>query len=249
MTTNSTPMELEQFNNMAHDWWDLHGPCKALHQMNPVRLAYIQQHAPLRGQKVLDVGCGGGILSEAMAKAGAEVTALELANEVIAVARAHAQSQGLKIDYQMEPVEAHAATHPGQYDVVTCLEMLEHVPEPASVIRAIHTLLKPDGIAFFSTLNRHPMAFIQAIVGAEYVLKLLPKGTHSYRHFIKPSELDAELQAAGLKTKHIQGMGYNPLTEQFYLKTDVSVNYLMCALKYSDQYLHSILVPSTSVSM
>ena len=231
MSTNSNPVELQQFNKMAQDWWDLHGPCKPLHQMNPVRLAYIEQHAALRGQKVLDVGCGGGILAEAMTRAGAHVTALELADEVIAVARAHALQQGLTIDYQMEPVEEHADKHPGQYDVITCLEMLEHVPEPASVIKAIQSLLKPDGVAFFSTINRHPMAFIQAIVGAEYVLRLLPKGTHSYRHFIKPSELDAALREAGLDVKHVQGMGYNPLTERFYLKNDVSVNYLMCALR------------------
>lgn len=227
MTTNVHPHELQQFNQMAQDWWSPTGPCKPLHLMNPVRLAYIQQHASLAGKRVLDVGCGGGILSEAMAKAGASVTALELADEVIGVARRHATEQGLAIDYRLESVEAHATTHAGTYDVITCLEMLEHVPEPASIIQAIHTLLKPTGIAVFSTLNRHPMAFIQAIVGAEYVLNMLPKGTHSYRQFIKPSELDAVLKAAGLTTTHIQGIAYNPLTEQFSLTTRVNVNYMM----------------------
>jgi 2-polyprenyl-6-hydroxyphenyl methylase/3-demethylubiquinone-9 3-methyltransferase len=225
--TNSNPLELEQFNHMAQDWWNPAGSCKPLHLMNPLRLAYIQQHAPLSGRQILDVGCGGGILSEAMAKAGGQVTALELADQVIDVARRHAASCGLTIDYRLETVEAHAKSHPARYDVITCLEMLEHVPEPASVIQAVRQLLKPGGKAFFSTLNRHPMAFIQAIVGAEYVLKMLPKGTHSYRHFIKPSELDAALREAGLEIKHIQGLGYNPLTEAFYLTPRVHVNYLV----------------------
>lgn len=178
---------------------------------------------------MLDVGCGGGILSEAMAKAGAQVTALELAGDVMHIAREHAASSGLMIDYRLESVEDHAAAQSATYDVITCLEMLEHVPDPASVIKSIRTLLKPGGRAIFSTINRHPMAFIQAIVGAEYVLNMLPKGTHSYRHFIKPSELDNTLREAGLATQHIQGMGYNPLTEGFYLTSRVHVNYLLTA--------------------
>lgn len=228
---NSNPKELAQFNAMADDWWNPLGSSKPLHQMNPVRLAYIQQHAPLAGLRVLDVGCGGGILSEAMAQAGAQVTGLELAADVLNVARTHAEGQSLSIRYLLESVEAHAQAYAGQYDVITCLEMLEHVPDPNSVIHAIHALLKPTGKAFFSTLNRHPMAFLQAIVGAEYVMKILPKGTHSYRQFIKPSELDAALREAGLQTVHIQGVGYNPLTEQFSLTDRVWVNYLVMATR------------------
>lgn len=226
---NSSPHELDNFNAMAHAWWDLHGPCKPLHQLNPIRLDYIQQHVNLKDKKVLDVGCGGGILSEAMAKAGAQVTGLELASEVIKIAQEHAQSSGLSINYVQTPVEDYALLHPHAFDVITCLEMLEHVPDPQAVIKAIAHLLKPGGKAFFSTINRHPMAFIQAIVGAEYVLKLLPKGTHTYAQFIKPSELDDMLQMAGMSLKHIQGLTYQPLTQVFSLSQNTSVNYLLVA--------------------
>jgi 2-polyprenyl-6-hydroxyphenyl methylase/3-demethylubiquinone-9 3-methyltransferase len=222
---NANQHELDNFNAMARDWWDLNGPCKPLHQLNPLRLDYIQQHAPLKGKKVLDVGCGGGILSEAMAKAGAQVTGLELASEVIQVAREHAQASGLNIDYVQCPVEDYP--HPHEFDVITCLEMLEHVPDPQAIVKAMAGLLKPGGKLILSTLNRHPMSFIQAIVGAEYVLKMLPKGTHSYAQFIKPSEMDALVSQAGLKLQHIQGLAYNPLSQCFSLSDKTWVNYLV----------------------
>jgi 2-polyprenyl-6-hydroxyphenyl methylase / 3-demethylubiquinone-9 3-methyltransferase len=225
--SNANQHELDNFNAMAHEWWNPDGPCKPLHQLNPLRLDYIQQHAPLKNMKVLDVGCGGGILSEAMSRAGATVTGLELASEVIAVARSHATISGLKIDYVQEPVEAYALAHPHAFDIITCLEMLEHVPDPQAVVTAIASLLKPGGKVFFSTLNRHPMSFIQAIVGAEYVLGLLPKGTHSYGQFIKPSEMDALVSQAGLSLKHIQGVAYNPLTQVFSLSDKPWVNYIV----------------------
>jgi 2-polyprenyl-6-hydroxyphenyl methylase/3-demethylubiquinone-9 3-methyltransferase len=218
---------------MAQGWWDPQGPCKPLHQLNPLRLDVIQQHISLKGQKILDVGCGGGILTESLAKAGAQVIGLELAGEVIEVARAHALSSGLKIEYIQTPVEDYAQANPGQFDLITCLEMLEHVPDPQMIITAIANLLKPGGKAFFSTLNRKPMAFVQAIVGAEYVLKMLPKGTHSYAQFLKPSELDALLQNAALSLKFIQGLVYNPLSGCFSLSHNTDVNYLVLAQKLS----------------
>jgi 2-polyprenyl-6-hydroxyphenyl methylase/3-demethylubiquinone-9 3-methyltransferase len=224
---NVNPHELDNFNAMAKDWWDPQGPCKPLHQLNPLRLAYIQQHSALQGKKVLDVGCGGGILSEALARAGAQVTGLELASEVIEVARAHAQASGLTVDYQQTPVEDYAAAHPQGFDLITCLEMLEHVPDPQSIVTAIARLLKPGGKVFFSTINRHPMAFIQAIVGAEYVLKVLPKGTHQYAQFLKPSEIDALLHATPLSIRHIQGVVYHPLTQSFSLSDKTWVNYMV----------------------
>lgn len=223
---NFSQQELNNFNAMAQSWWDLQGPCKPLHQLNPLRLDYIQSHASLKGKSVLDVGCGGGILTEAMARAGAQVTGLELADDVIAVARAHAKEAELNIDYAQIPVEAYA--HAG-FDVITCLEMLEHVPSPQAIVTAIAGLLKPGGVAFFSTINRHPMAFVQAIVGAEYVLKMLPAGTHSYAKFIKPSEMDEWVTQAGLSLKHIQGVAYNPITQGFTLSERTNVNYMvMC---------------------
>lgn len=223
--------ELNTFNSMANTWWDLNGPCKPLHQLNPVRMDYLCSQTQLKGKTILDVGCGGGIFSEAMAKAGAQVTGLELALQVIDCARAHAQDSDLSIDYQNVLVEDYAQMHPGRFDVITCMEMLEHVPDPASILKACGQLLKPEGLLILSTLNRHPMAFLQAIIGAEYVLGLLPKGTHTYSQFIKPSELDPLLTDAGLEIKDIRGLSYNPLTQVFKLSNNISVNYLMCAQK------------------
>jgi 2-polyprenyl-6-hydroxyphenyl methylase/3-demethylubiquinone-9 3-methyltransferase len=223
--------ELDAFNAMAQSWWDPQGPCKPLHQLNPVRMHYIQSQTSLEGKFILDVGCGGGILSEAMAKAGGQVTGLELAPQVIDIARQHAEKSDLSIDYQSQLVEDYAQIHPGRFDVLTCMEMLEHVPDPASIIRACGQLLKPSGLLVLSTLNRHPMAFIQAIIGAEYVLKLLPKGTHTYGQFIRPSELDPLLREAGLEIQDIRGLSYNPLTQAFKLSNNISVNYLMSARK------------------
>jgi 2-polyprenyl-6-hydroxyphenyl methylase/3-demethylubiquinone-9 3-methyltransferase len=233
--SNFTEEELNNFNAMAHDWWDLNGPCKPLHQLNPLRLDYIQSHAPLAGKKVLDVGCGGGILSEAMAKAGAQVTGLELASEVITVAQNHAQASGLAIEYVQTPVEDYALSHPHAFDVITCMEMLEHVPSPQAIVEAIASLLKPGGLAFFSTINRHPMSFIQAIVGAEYVLKILPKGTHRYAQFIKPSEMDAFMTQAGLHLKNIQGLAYNPLTQNFSYSGCTQVNYMVVTTSFPNR--------------
>lgn len=223
--------ELDIFGAMAEHWWDPQGPCKPLHQLNPVRMGYIRSQTPIERKDILDVGCGGGILSEALAKAGAQVTGLEPAPQVIDIARTHALSSGLTIDYQNELIEDYAQSYPERFDVITCMEMLEHVPDPASVIQACATLLKPGGLLIVSTLNRHPMAFVQAIIGAEYILKLLPKGTHSYSQFIKPSELDPLLSGAGLYIKHIQGVTYRPLTQSFELSNNVSVNYVMTANK------------------
>ncbi len=228
---NVAQHELDKFDAMAQHWWDPAGPCKPLHLLNPLRYRYIQEQVSLTDKQVLDVGCGGGLLAEAMSKGGAMVTGLELADKVRKVAQQHAEDASLAITYLGETIEAHAKKHPAQYDVLTCLEMLEHVPEPESIIAACAKLLKPGGTAVFSTLNRHPMAFIQGIAGAEYVLKLLPKGTHSYREFIKPSELDAMLENHGLKSNDIRGMQYNPLREQFTLGGKTWVNYLLTASK------------------
>lgn len=219
--------ELNTFDSMAPDWWNPQGPCKPLHLLNPVRLSYLLSQTRLTGKEVLDVGCGGGLLSEAMSKAGAKVTGLELAPQVLDIARHHACDAGLEIDYQNTLVEDYAQMHPGRFDVITCMEMLEHVPDPASIVQACHRLLKPGGLILLSTLNRHPMAFIQAIIGAEYLLNLLPKGTHHYRQFIKPSELDVLLGERGFSFKHIQGVSYYPLREYFCLTPSVSVNYMV----------------------
>jgi 2-polyprenyl-6-hydroxyphenyl methylase/3-demethylubiquinone-9 3-methyltransferase len=224
--SNFDPTEIKKFDTMATKWWDKKGPCRPLHELNPIRLEYIQHYVPLTGQNILDVGCGGGILSESLAKQGAHVTGIDLSPQVLAVAQQHAQTQQLDISYQHFAVETLAIQQPATFDVVTCFELLEHVPDPLSVINACAQLVKPSGNLFFSTINRHPKAYLLAIFGAEYVLKLLPKGTHDYQKFIKPSELAFWLRAAELNLEGLRGIGYQPFTRQFYLNDDINVNYL-----------------------
>ncbi|GAB3513380.1 bifunctional 2-polyprenyl-6-hydroxyphenol methylase/3-demethylubiquinol 3-O-methyltransferase UbiG [Pseudoxanthomonas daejeonensis] len=226
--------ELDKFAALANRWWDPDGPQRALHVLNPVRLNYVKQRlapAALAGQRVLDVGCGGGLLSEALARAGAQVTALDLAPELVKVARLHTLESGVQVDYQVKAVEVLAAERPGSFDAITCMEMLEHVPDPASIIAACATLLRPGGRLFLSTLNRTPAAFALAIVGAEYVARLLPKGTHRYAEFIKPSELAAWLREAGLQIEDVSGLFYDPLRQRASLSKRTEVNYLACAVK------------------
>jgi 2-polyprenyl-6-hydroxyphenyl methylase/3-demethylubiquinone-9 3-methyltransferase len=230
--TNADQAELAKFSALAARWWDPDSEFKPLHAINPLRLDWIRQTAgSLAGKRILDVGCGGGILAESMAAEGAEVTGIDLAEKSLKVARLHGLESGVKVEYRAVPVEQLADEQPGRYDIVTCMEMLEHVPDPGSVVRACSTLVKPDGWVFFSTLNRNPESFMFAIVGAEYLLRLLPRGTHSYENFIKPSELAASVRAAGLETVKIAGMTYNPLTQVYALGTDASVNYLMATRK------------------
>lgn len=220
--------EIAKFEALADRWWDPDGEFKPLHEINPLRLDFIDARAGLAGRKVIDVGCGGGILSESMAHRGAEVTGIDLGEAPLAVARQHAQQAGVEVDYQRVSVEEMAAQHAGEFDVVTCLEMLEHVPDPASVVRACMQLVKPGGQVFFSTINRNPKAYALAIIGAEYVMGMLPKGTHDYSRFIRPSELAGWCRAAGLEVCEQTGMTYHPLTRRFRLSPrDVSVNYLM----------------------
>ncbi len=228
---NVNPAETAKFDRLASRWWDPDGESRPLHDLNPVRLGYVAGRVALKGARALDVGCGGGLLSEAMARSGADVTAIDLAPGVLDVARLHLHESGLVVDYREIAVEALAGQMPGAFDVVTCMEMLEHVPDPASVIRACATLLKPGGTLFLSTLNRTPLAFGAAIVGAEHVLRLLPRGTHHYAQFIKPSEIASALRAAGLVLDGLSGIAYNPLTRRAWLTGSVAVNYLACATK------------------
>ena len=228
---NARQSELDKFAALASRWWDPNGPQRALHALNPVRLAWVAERATLPGARVLDVGCGGGLLSEALAKAGADVVALDLAPELIQVARLHGLEAGTRVEYREQSVESLAAEQPGTFDVVTCMEMLEHVPDPQSILDACATLLRPGGQLFASTLNRTPAAFGLAIVGAEYVAGLLPKGTHQYRDFIKPSELARGMRAAGLDVRDISGILYEPWKHAARLTTRTDVNYLMQAGK------------------
>lgn len=221
--------ELDRFGALANRWWDADGPQKALHALNPPRLAYVAARVPLAGARVLDVGCGGGLLSEALAQAGAAVTAIDLAPDLVRIARLHGLESGVTVDYRVQSVEALAAEAPGSFDAVTCMEMLEHVPDPAAIVQACATLLKPGGRLFVSTLNRTPAAFALAIVGAEYVARLLPKGTHQYRDFIRPSELAAWMRAAGLAAEDVSGLMYEPWRNAARLTSRTDVNYLACA--------------------
>ncbi len=227
---NFDPAELAKFSALAHRWWDPQSEFRPLHEINPLRLAHLERLAGgLDGKRVLDVGCGGGILAEAMADRGARVTGIDLAEKPLKVAMLHRLESGRAVDYRLVSAEQMAAEEPGAFDVVTCMEMLEHVPEPASVVRACAELAKPGGWVFFSTINRNAKSFAFAIVGAEYVLKLLPRGTHEYARFIRPSELAGHCRAAGLAVVDLTGMTYNPLTKVYALGRDVDVNYLMGA--------------------
>ena len=228
---NFNQAEIDKFNALAQRWWDENGPQKALHALNAPRLQYVADRIALHGARVLDVGCGGGLLSEAMAKAGAEVTGIDLAPELLKVARLHGLESGVKVDYRQQSVEDLAEQAPATFDAITCMEMLEHVPDPAAILAACATLLKPGGKLFVSTLNRTPAAFALAIVGAEYVARLLPKGTHHYRDFIKPSELAAWLRAAGLQLQDVSGLLYEPWRNTARLTSRTDVNYLVCAVK------------------
>jgi 2-polyprenyl-6-hydroxyphenyl methylase/3-demethylubiquinone-9 3-methyltransferase len=232
---NADPAELRKFESIASRWWDPTSEFRPLHEINPLRLAYVDERASLEGKAVLDVGCGGGILAESMAARGARVTGIDLGGANIEVARLHLLESGLEVDYREVAVEQLAAESPASFDVVTCMEMLEHVPDPASVIAACGRLVKPGGLVFLSTINRNPKAYLYAVVGAEYVLGVLPKGTHDYAKFIRPSELGTWLRAAGLELEDMTGLTYNPLTGIYALDgDDVSVNYMACARRPLD---------------
>jgi 2-polyprenyl-6-hydroxyphenyl methylase/3-demethylubiquinone-9 3-methyltransferase len=223
---NVDPAEIAKFSELAHRWWDPHSEFRPLHEINPLRLAWIDARGKLAGKRVLDVGCGGGILAEAMAQLGASVTGLDMAEKPLKVAQLHLMESRLPVEYLLSSPEAHAAAHAQAYDVLTCMEMLEHVPDPSSTVAACAQLVKPGGQVFFSTINRNPKSYLFAVIGAEYLLKLLPRGTHDYARFIKPSELAAWCRASGLRVIELIGMTYNPLTRAYRLGTDCDVNYL-----------------------
>ncbi len=227
---NVDPAEIEKFQSIASRWWDLESEFKPLHEINPLRVDYIERQADGFGDKrVVDIGCGGGILAEAMAQRGAQVTGIDMAEQSLKVARLHLHESQLNIDYQLSTAEAFAEDNAGQFDIVTCLEMLEHVPHPEAIIDAAARLLKPGGRLFLSTLNRNPKSFGLAIIGAEYLLGMLPRGTHQYSRFIKPSEMATQLRANGLRVRDISGISYNPLTRSYKLGRDIDVNYLVTA--------------------
>ena len=234
MSTNVDPAELQKFSDLAHRWWDTNSEFKPLHDINPLRLDWIDARSPLLNQRVLDVGCGGGILSEGMAARGAQVTGIDLSEKALGVARLHLFESGLDVDYQHISAEAFAEAHAGEFDIVTCLEMLEHVPDPASTVAACATLVNPGGAVHFSTLNRTPNPWLFAVVGAEYVLNLLPKGTHEYARFIKPSELSRACRDANLDIVELTGMHYNPLTQIYSLGGNTDVNYLLHTIRSND---------------
>ena len=230
---NADPIELDKFGELAHRWWDPNSEFKPLHDINPLRLDWIDRTIGLAGKRVLDVGCGGGLLSEGMATRGAIVTGIDLSEKPLGVAKLHLLETGQKVDYRKIAVEELAEEMPGAFDAVTCLEMLEHVPNPASVVSACARLVKPGGQVFFSTLNRNPKAYLLAVIGAEYVLQMLPKGTHDYAKFIKPSELARWAKTTGLEPAELLGMSYNPVTQKYSLNQDTSVNYLMRATRHA----------------
>ncbi|OGR04793.1 MAG: bifunctional 3-demethylubiquinol 3-O-methyltransferase/2-polyprenyl-6-hydroxyphenol methylase [Deltaproteobacteria bacterium RIFOXYD12_FULL_53_23] len=230
--SNADPVEIEKFSQLAHKWWDPHSEFKPLHEINPLRLNYIDRFAGLAGKTVLDVGCGGGILSESMAGLNANVTGIDLSDKALQVAKLHLLESGKQVNYRKIAVEDMAVECPGTFDIVTCLEMLEHVPNPDSVVAACARLVKPGGWVFFSTLNRNPKSYLFAVIGAEYVLNMLPRGTHDYAKFIKPSELAQSCRNAGLNVTDLIGMSYNPLSKVYSLGKDTDVNYMMaCRLE------------------
>lgn len=228
---NVDPLEIEKFSELAHRWWDPRAEFKPLHDINPLRLDYIDGIAGLRGKRVLDVGCGGGILAESMAARGAEVTGIDLADKPLKVAQLHLLESGMAVDYRLVAPEALAAEMPGRFDIVTCMELLEHVPEPARTVEACAALAKPQGQVFFSTIGRNLKAYLLAVIGAEYLLNLLPRGTHDYAKFIRPSELSGMCRGAGLEVARITGMTYNPLTKAYALGPDADVNYILHATR------------------
>lgn len=228
-TTNADPAELQKFGELAHRWWDPNAEFKTLHDINPLRLGWIDERAALAGKKVLDVGCGGGILAESMAASGAQVSGIDLSEQALSVARLHLYESGHAVDYRLTSAEQLATELPGHFDVVTCMELLEHVPDPASTVAACAQLVKPGGELFFSTVNRNLKAYLLVILGAEYVLNMLPRGTHDYAKFIKPSELAQHCRAAGIEIREIAGMSYQPLSKTYHLSADTSVNYLVHA--------------------
>jgi 2-polyprenyl-6-hydroxyphenyl methylase/3-demethylubiquinone-9 3-methyltransferase len=227
MTANIDPQEIATFNAQAENWWDPKGSFQSLHAINPLRLKFITDITPLADKRIIDIGCGGGILAEGMAKQGADVTGIDMGEQTLKAAQTHAEQQQLKISYEQITVEEKAKQSKKKFDIITCMEMLEHVPDPVSIINACAKLVKADGHIFFSTINRNAKAYLFAILGAEYCLKLLPKGTHSYEKFIKPSELSAWLRSANLQTKQMAGIGYNPLTKHYSLNQTTDVNYLL----------------------
>ncbi len=231
---NVDPAEIDKFEELASRWWDPESEFKPLHEINPLRLEYINGIAPLQGKKVLDVGCGGGLLSEGMAQLGAEVCGIDMGEAPLEVARLHLLESELEIDYRQITVEQLAEEQPGDYDIITCMEMLEHVPDPSSIIYACAKLVRPGGQLFFSTLNRNPKSYLFAIIGAEYILRLLPKGTHDFDKFIRPSELDSWLRQAGLNSSNIIGLSYNPLTKAYKLNSDIDVNYMVACSREID---------------
>jgi 2-polyprenyl-6-hydroxyphenyl methylase / 3-demethylubiquinone-9 3-methyltransferase len=228
---NADSAELKKFSDLAHLWWDTSSEFRPLHDINPLRLEWINGRVPLAGKKVLDVGCGGGILSESMAKKGAQVTGIDLSEKALGVADLHSLESGVPVKYELIAAEQLAAREPANYDLVTCMEMLEHVPDPAAIVAACAALVKPGGQVFFSTINRNPKAYLLAVLGAEYLLRMLPRGTHDYGKFITPSELAGMARQAGLEVSAIKGMTYNPLTQIYSLNQDTDVNYLMACVR------------------
>ena len=228
---NADPLELQKFSDLAHRWWDPTSEFRPLHEINPLRLEWINALAPLAGKDVCDIGCGGGILAESMARKGARVTGIDLSEKALKVADLHSLESGVAVRYEMIAAEDLAAREAGHYDVVTCMEMLEHVPDPAAIVKACATLVKPGGHVFFSTINRNPKAYLFAIIGAEYLLRMLPKGTHDYAKFIKPAELAQHIRNASLEVEKLKGMTYNPLTKIYSLNQDTDVNYLVACTR------------------